>query len=248
MITCLIVDDESKGRENLSNLIAQHCTHLSLQATASGVNDAVNKMHLYKPQLLFLDIEMPDGNGFDVLKRCTDLQFEVIFVTAYDTYALNAIQFSAIDYVLKPINTIHLVDAVQKATKHIALHTENIRLKNLLLNTSQQNQNKRIALPFVDSIEFVEVKNIIRLEADGSYTRFYIINRSHLMVSGSLKEYDEMLTPFGFIRTHQAHLVNRDYIKSFIKSDGGYLSLIDKSTVPISRLRKAEVVQFLRGE
>jgi len=246
MITCLIIDDEENGRANLSSLVKKICPQLQIAGMAESVKRAVDLIHTLQPQLLLLDIEMKDGTGFDVLRQCADIPLEVIFVTAYDQYGLHAIKFSAIDYILKPIDEKLLVAAIEKAINQIELKQENIRLRNLVHNTSQSNGNKRIALPFVDSIEFVEVKQIIRLEAEGSYTRFVTMDNK-LLVSGSLKEYDEMLSPHGFIRTHQAHLVNPEFIKSLIKSDGGYLLMRNGDSVPISRLRKAEILKVLKG-
>lgn len=246
MISCLIIDDEEKGRNNLNAIVRSNCPELNVLAQAKSVSEAVKLIHELKPQLLFLDIQMNDGTGFDVLSKCQDETFEVIFVTAFNQYGIHAIKFSAIDYLLKPIDKAQLVIAVNKASEQINLRTENQRLKNLLQNRNLNDQNKRIALPFVDSIEFVEVKDIIRLEADGSYTIFRFTNGEKLLVSGSLKEYDEMLSAYGFIRTHQAHLVNPAYIKSMIKSDGGYLKLKNDETVPISRLRKVDVLKNLK--
>lgn len=247
MVTALIIDDEEIGRKNLASLLQRHCPRVEPLGMAAGVESAVGLVHKLRPQLLFLDIEMKDGTGFDVLMRCTDVPCEVIFVTAYDQYGLHAIKFSAIDYILKPIDDALLVKAVDRAINRIELKSENERLRNLLRNTSQNNPHKRIALPFVDTIEFVGVKSIIRLEADGGYTRFVIHNSKELLVSGSLKEYDEMLSPYGFLRTHQAHLVNPDYVKSIVKADGGGLCLSNGESVPISRLRKADIVKTLKG-
>ena len=247
MIRCIIIDDEEDGRANLARLIEVNCPELEIAGTAVSVDSAVKVINELTPQLLFLDIEMKDGTGFDVLRRYTNLQFEVIFVTAHSQYGVDAIKFSAIDYILKPIDEENLVEAVRKAKTQIELKNENRRLHNLLRNVDRSNTNKRIALPFVDSIEFVEVKNIIRLEADGSYTRFFTAESDNLLVSGNLKEYSEMLTAHGFIRTHQAHLVNPEFIKSLVKSDGGYLLMKNGDSVPISRLRKAEIINKLKG-
>ncbi len=203
-------------------------------------------IHQHQPNLIFLDIEMPDGTGFDLLEKCSYSSGEVIFITAHHQYGLNAIKFSAIDYILKPIDEVMLMKAVSKAKQQIELKQENLRLKNLLNNVSLPQASKRIALPFVDKIEFVEVKDIIRLEAEGSYTKFYTTVNSPLIVSKSLKEYDDMLSASGFIRTHQAHLVNPDFIQSLIKSDGGYLSMKNGDSVPISRLRKNEIIKVLK--
>lgn len=247
MISCLIVDDEENGRKNIVGLVKDNCPDLVIAGEAGSVQEAVEMIGRIHPQLLFLDIEMKDGTGFDVLSHCRDISLEVIFVTAYNQYGINAIKFSAIDYILKPINTDQFTMAVEKAIRQIELKNENDRLRNLLFNVTQTKGNQRIALPFVDTIEFVEVHNIVRLEADGSYTHFHLSNSEEYLVSGSLKEFDELLSVHGFIRTHQAHLVNPQYIKSLVKTDGGYLLLQNGASVPISRLRKSEVIQMLKG-
>lgn len=247
MTQCIIIDDEADGRANLERLLRLYCNDIEIIATADSVNSAVEAINNLHPQLIFLDIEMKDGTGFDVLHQCTNLQFEVIFVTAHSQYGIDAIKFSAIDYILKPIDETILIKAVNKAKRQIDLKNENNRLHNLLRNIERSNSNKKIALPFVDSIEFVEIKNIIRLEADGSYTRFYTTDRDTLLVSGNLKEFSEMLSDYGFIRTHQAHLVNPAFIKTLKKSDGGYLLMNNGDTVPISRLRKSDILKALKG-
>ena len=247
MISCLIVDDEENGRKNIEGLIKENSPDLIIAGQARSVSEAVQRIKACRPQLLFLDIEMTDGTGFDVLAQCNDIQLEVIFVTAYNQYGLNAIKFSAIDYILTPIDTRQFCMAVEKAVRQIEMKSENMRLRNLLYNVGQTKGNQRIALPFTDTIEFVEVRNIIRLEAEGSYTRFFLSGNESYLVSGSLKEFDEILSVHGFIRTHQAHLVNPNYIKSMVKTDGGYLLLQNGVNIPVSRLRKSEVIQQLKG-
>ncbi len=245
MVSAVIIDDEKSGRTHLATLVNQFCSEIEIAGMADGVESGLQLLKESPPQLLFLDIEMNDGTGFDLLEKYGRISFEVIFVTAYNQYGVHAIKFSAIDYILKPIDERVLMKAVDKAAKQIELKNENIRLKNLLQNVSLGNQNKRIALPFVDHIDFVEVNKIIRLEAEGSYTRL-IVGDDVFLVSKNLKEYEEMLSLHGFIRTHQAHLVNPAYIKSLVKSDGGYLLLVNGDTVPISRLRKNEVISLLK--
>lgn len=248
MINCLIIDDEIHGRNNLKKLIETNCPNVNISGCAENISEGIKLINEQEPQLLFLDIEMPDGKGFDLLQKCENLSFEVIFVTAYDHYAINAIKFSAIDYILKPIDELQLIKAVNKALHQIELKAENKRLRNLVANQSLQQQNQRIALPFVDAIEFIEVKHIIHLEAEGSYTKFHLSDGIQHLVSGSLKEFEEMLRSHLFIRTHQAHLVNSDYIKSFVKTDGGYLKLNTGEMVPVSRLRKNDVLSKLKGK
>ncbi len=245
MIDCLIIDDESCGRENLKSTVIKHFPDLRILGLATGVLDAIDKIATLKPQLIFLDIEMNDGTGFDVIEKCSFTQFEVIFVTAYDNYGLHALRCSAIDYILKPIDLERLRTSIAKAVESISLKEENIRLRNLIQNRNLNDQSKRIALTFVDSIEFVEIKDIIHLQADGSYTQIFTAQQKHT-VSGSLKEYVEMLEPYGFLRPHQAHLVNPHYIASFVKTDGGYLRLKDQTNIPVSRLKKTEIIYALK--
>lgn len=246
-IYSLIIDDESGNRENLRRMLNLHCPQIIVQGECSSVKEARECISTLSPQLLFLDICMADGTGFDLLESLAGLSVEVIFITAFDQYAIQAIRFSALDYLLKPIDTKELINAVGKAVQIIKTKQLNHRMQNLLQNSLRLDKKKRLALSVADKIEFIEISDIIRCEADNNYTTFYLKSGDKLIVSRTLKEYDELLTPYNFLRVHQSHLINLDEIKSFIKNDGGYLVMNDGSSVSISRQRRNEVMEILRA-
>ena len=228
-------------------MIASYCPQANVIAQCSSATEARKIIIEQCPDLVFLDIEMPGGNGFSLLESLPDIRFEVIFVTAYDNYGIKAIKFSALDYILKPIDTNDLIKSVEKASQKIAENIENLRMRNLLQNTKRKPSDKTIALAMNDRIEFVEVSSIVRCESDSNYTTFCLKNGEKLLVSRTLKEYDELLAPYGFLRVHQSHLINLNEIKSFIKSDGGYIRMKDGATVAISRQRRETVMKALHG-
>lgn len=245
-IFTLIVDDEPGNRENLRRMLEKHCPHLVLLGECASVKEARDAIVQKQPDLIFLDIRMGDGTGFTLLESLGDFSPEVIFVTAYDEYAIQAIRFSALDYLLKPIDTQELIRAVQKASRVIAHKQQNLRMQNLLQNALRPDKKKKIALAVSDKIEFVEISDIIRCEADSNYTTFYLKQGKKLLVSKTLKEYDELLTPYNFLRVHQSHLINIDEIKSLVKTDGGYILMNDGSSVSISRQRRNYVMEMLK--
>ena len=230
-ITAAIVDDEQGNRENLLRMIGNHCPQIRISAICSSVTEARTVLPEAKPDILFLDIRLGDDTGF---------------VTAYDSYAIQAIRFSALDYLLKPINPEELTHAVDKAVHIVLRKQENRRMQNLLHNTQALDKQKKIALSVADKIEFVEIGSIIRCESESNYTTFYLKSGEKLIVSKTLKEFDELLAPYHFLRVHQSHLINLDEIKSFIKSDGGYIRMKDGASVSISRQRRNYVMEVLK--
>ena len=246
MIKSIIVEDEAQNRENLVRLIAAYCPQVEVMAQCVSVAEARAAIIERHPDLVFLDIEMPGGNGFALLESLPDVYFEVIFVTAYDKYGIQAIKFSALDYILKPIDPDELRNAVEKASQKIARKEENLRMQNLLQNVQREPSNRVIALSLAESIEFVPVQSIVRCESDSNYTTFYLKSGERLIVSRTLKEFDELLSPHGFLRVHQSHLININEIKSFVKSNGGYIRMKDGATVSISRQRREIVMKALR--
>ena len=187
-----------------------------------------------------------DDTGFSLLESLPDIPFEVIFVTAYDSYAIQAIRFSALDYLLKPIDPEELTHAVDKAVQVVLRKQENKRMQNLLQNKRALDKQKKIALSVADKIEFVEIGSIVRCESESNYTTFYLKSGEKLIVSKTLKEFDDLLTPYNFLRVHQSHLINLEEIKSFIKSDGGYIRMKDGSSISISRQRRNYVMEVLK--
>ncbi len=245
-INSIIIDDEANNRENLLNILEKYCPSINVVAVCSNAFEGYQKITELQPDLVFLDIEMPGTDGFSMLESLSDLNFEVIFVTAFSNYAIKAIKFSALDYIVKPIDTMELLKAIDKAVQKKKEKFENKRMINLIENQSKEGNRKILALPLSDKIEFVEVSNIIRCQADGNYTIFYLKNGEKLLISKTLKEYDELLTPFNFMRVHQSHLLNLDEIKSFVKIDGGYILMKDGSNITISRQRREIVLQALK--
>lgn len=245
IIKSIIIDDEKPGRENLSGLLQQYCPGVIVVAQAASVDEAIVLIRQLKPDLVFLDIEMPGKNGFQLLEHFNNFPFEVIFVTAHGNYAIRAIRFSASDYILKPININELIAAVDKVDIRIRQKEENHRLKQLFLNL-QQPQNARIGLPTADRIEYAEVKTIIRCEGEGNYTHIWFVGKKHLFVAKTLVEFEDLLSSFNFVRIHKAHLVNLLHVVAYIKTDGGMLQLTNGEKIAISRRRKDFVLEKLK--
>jgi two-component system, LytTR family, response regulator len=245
-IKAVIIDDEENNILNLQSLLKQYCPELIVVATARHATSGVQNIMQHKPDIVFLDIEMPDQNGFDLLRSLPEHNFEIVFVTAHQQYGIQAVKFAAIDYLLKPINIDELKMAVAKAVRKRVQRKNNIQLENLMLLLKQQPKAEhRIALPTAKETRLAKTDEIIRCESLNNYTNFYFANGEKLMVSKPIYEYEELLQDYQFIRCHQSHLVNKKYIKSWVKEDGGYLLLEDKTQVPISRQKKEAIKNLL---
>ena len=246
MIRAVIIDDEPINTTNLQQLLLKNCPVVKIVAIAYNAEDGKKIILENDPDLVFLDIEMPGKNGFELLQSLPDYSFEVIFVTAYDNFGIQAVKFAAIDYLLKPINVEELKIAVKKVVDRNLKKKNNDQLENLLSILKQhQNINEhRIALPTAQEIRFVNPKDIIRCESSNNYTTFYLSNEEKLLISKPIYLYEELLKDYGFIRCHQSHLVNKKFIKSFIKEDGGHLLLENNIQLPISKQKK-ELVREL---
>lgn len=250
MITAILVDDEPINNSNLKALLVRHCQHIEVIATANAADQARTQILALKPDVVFLDIEMPGKNGFELLKSIENPQFAVVFVTAYDAYGIAAIKFSALDYLLKPINIQELKHTAAKVVQSVSAKKQNERLENLLqlLEKKQPDESQKIALPTQKETYLVQVKDIVRCESSNNYTTFYLTSGIAHVISKPLYEYDEWLTPYGFIRCHQSHLVNKKHINSILNEDSGYL-IVEFTTkkIPISKQRKAQVVTLLKA-
>ena len=247
-IRSIIIDDEPNNIENLQILLNQYCHEINIVTTAIDASSGIEAIKAYQPDLVFLDIQMPGGSGFDLLKGFANINFEIIFITAYDQYGIQAIKFSALDYLLKPINIDELKLAVEKARQKIIAKQKDYNIVNLLEYIKSGNKEiPKIALPTLQEIMYVRVDNIIRCEASNNYTLFYLQNGEKVLVCKTLKEFAELLTPHNFIRTHQSHLVNLHFVKSFLREDGGTLFLTDQTKVPISRQNRDMVKEKLNN-
>ncbi|RZK51898.1 MAG: response regulator transcription factor [Pedobacter sp.] len=232
----ILIDDEKSNLENLAGLLARYCPDLKLIGMVSNVDDGLTLIDLHQPDLLFLDIQMGKSSGFDLLAQITNPSFEVIFVTAYDQYGIQAVKFAALDYLLKPINTNELINAVAKAEIRVKSKKQNVQLSFLLQQIkAPETYAQKIALPQQNEIRYVTVTDIIRCEADNNYTFFYLINGDRILVSRPLKEYSDLLKPNGFLRTHQSHLINPNFVKSWLKEDGGMLLMKNNDKVAVSK-------------
>ena len=243
---CIIVDDELKAREILCAILEEHCPSMTVVAQASNIEEAENLLNNHQIDVLFLDVEMPGGTGFDLLEKVKSIDFEVIFTTAYDQYAIKAIKFSAIDYLLKPLQVDELKDALSRVTEKRngvdALSKDN--LLALLENVKPRNK-KKIAIAEGKGMVILSIDQIVRCEADKNYTNIFLQNGQHILSSKNLKEYEDMLRDETFYRVHQSHLINLNFIEKLTKEDGAYLILKDGSQIEVSRRRKSELMDRL---
>ncbi len=246
MIKAIIVDDEEKSRVTLKNLVTLYCPNVVVLELCDSVSSAILAIDKEMPDLVFLDIEMPFHNGFTLLEKIKNPTFEVIFTTAYDHYAIKAIKFSAMDYLLKPIDSDELKSAVNKiefsrTTSARALPDFEVLLSNLKI----KGNNAKIALPTFDGLQMVSINEIIKCSADESYTHIALTNNTKITVSRILKEYEELLSDFNFLRVHNSCLINLAHVSKYIKGDGGYVVMSDGSSVEVSRRKKNELINKL---
>ncbi len=242
--TAILVDDLPAALKLLENDIQQKHPSISIIGKAAGVVEAAKLLRKQQPDILFLDIMLGDGTGFDVLEIFPNLRSKIIFVTASDEFAIRAFKFAAIDYVLKPYSEEILPQAIEKAKQHIQPDSEQLNVLKDSISAPNQRP-KKISLHTLDKIVVVDLDDIVRCESDNNYTQFFFQDGSKILVTKTLKSFSDMLKNYQFLRVHQSHLVNIKYVKAFIKSDGGYLILKNKNTVPVSVRKRAEVIEAL---
>lgn len=243
MYTALLVDDMPAALKMLQKDLESY-KEIEVIGTANGVVEAAKLLQKYTPDFLFLDIMLGDGTGFDILEIVPNLASKIIFVTASDAHAIRAFKFAAIDYLLKPYSLDSLDEAIKKAKAQIIPDAERLSILKTYVD-SADSKPKRISLHTLDQISVINIDDIIRCQSDNNYTHFYLVNDTKILVTKTLKYYADMLQDSGFLRVHQRHLVNLNFVKAFIKSDGGYLQLQNKDTVPVSVRKRAEVVDAL---
>jgi len=242
--TAIVVDDIPEALQMLSNDIEKHHPEITLIGKANSVISAAKLLQKNHPDILFLDIMLGDGTGFDILEIVPKLKSKIIFVTASDEYAIKAFKFAAIDYILKPYSNEDLANAIKKAKEQIQPNKEQLSvLQDSIKNPRSTSQ--KISLHTSEKIIVVQISEILRCKSDNNYTTFYLENGQRILVSKTLKYYADMLKEHQFIRVHQSHLINIKYIKEFIKSDGGYLILKDKTNIPVSVRKRNEVMEIL---
>ena len=242
----LLIDDEQPNLDNLKALLSAYCPQIEVCATALNAEEGKTLLHQHCPDLVFLDIQMPDQSGFDLLRSLPVCDFEVVIVTAYDQYAIQAMRFAAVDYLLKPIDIVELQAAVDRAIKQRRSKVQNSQLENLLQLLTSQHEEPRIALATTRETRLVKVGEIVRCESSNNYTTFFLGDGEALLVCKPIFEYEELLREYGFLRCHQSHLVNNKWIKSWKKEYGDFLRLRDGTEVPISRGKKEAIKQALK--
>jgi two-component system LytT family response regulator len=242
----LVIDNETNIREGLIELIGNFCEGVSEIHEADGVTSGLKKIETLNPDVVFLDVELDDGTGMDLLSKLLEINFHLIFITAHNKYAIDAFKFSAIDFLLKPIAPDELIIAFEKVkekqkNKHLSNQLQ-VMQESLHKITSKE---KKIVLKDSSSIYFINVNDIVRCESSGQYTEFYIEGAKRIVISKSLKEYEELLEPYGFIRPHHSHLININKILRFDKVDGGSLIMETLEEIPVSHRKKTQILQIL---
>jgi two-component system, LytTR family, response regulator len=249
MLKAVIVEDEPISREILAGYLQRYCPDVNLVAQADTVKSGIAAIQKHKPDILFLDVEMPKGNGFDLLEQLDDIDFETVFVTAYGNYAMKALNYSAAYYILKPVSIEELVAAVDKIKANHQKNQGSLHTKILLENIqSTHRQNHKIVLPLLDGFEVVCIKDIVHCIANDNFTDFHLLDKSKKMICRSLKFYEDLLSESGFMRVHKSHLINLDHIVKYTKGKGGQLTMADGSVIDVSPNKKEELLQkFEKG-
>lgn len=246
MLRAIVIDDIEKIRKENIALIKASCPTISIIGQADSVDSGIKLIKQLDPDLVFLDVEMPDGTGFDLLQKLGPISFKVIFITGYEDFAIRAFRFSAIDYLLKPLDKKELIEAVKKAEESIGKEIFDLKLNNLFANLERPKNLQKLILKTSDKIYSVNIQDVVNCESDKNYTTFHFVNAPKLVVSVNLKEYETILSPHNFFRTHKSHLINMAYFDHFIKSEGGNTIVMkNKSAIPLSVRKKEEFMVLL---
>jgi len=244
MLRTLIIDDEAHFRETIGNMLKLHCPNAKLIGQADGVKSGVEAIKKYHPDLILLDIKMKDGTGFDLLEKIDNIDFKVIFITAYDQYAIKAFKFSALDYLLKPVESVELKEAIDNADK-INQKEVTTQLNTLANNLRTNDQTKKkIILKTFNNVYLVKVKEIVYIESDGRYSTLFLESGENVIVSFTLKHYQEMLIDYGFFRVHKSYLINLNHIRRFEKAEGGHVILTNDAKVPVASRKRDQLMEM----
>jgi len=246
MLTAIIIDDEQKGRLALKQKLQDYCPEVQLAGEAANGEEGLILIEKTHPQIIFLDIEMPRMNGFEMLHNLKSKNFHLVFTTAYDQYAIKAIKYAAFDYLLKPVDIEELRSVIKRIMQQ-PVHTNTIhRLEVLEENFHPRNSLSKIAIPTLEGLLFYNTSDIVHLEAQSNYTLLYFINHPKLVASRTLKEFEDILPPDIFFRTHHSHIINLNYIKRYIKGDGGQIEMQNGNYVDVARRKKDEFLKTIR--
>jgi two-component system, LytTR family, response regulator len=245
MLTAIIIDDELKGRIALKQKLMDYCPQVQLCGEASSGEDGLVLIEKCQPQIVFLDIEMPRMNGFEMLHHVPQKDFHLIFTTAYDQYAIKAIKYAAFDYLLKPVDIEELQTAIRKAEQQVQQGSTVEKLETLQHNLQNKYHLNKIAIPTLDGLLFYNIADIIHLEAQSNYTTIHFTGNTKLLASRTLKDFEELLPPDIFFRPHHSHIINLQFIKRYIKGDGGQIELQNGHYVDVARRKKEEFLKVV---
>ena len=252
MIKAVLIDDDKNLREGMKGLLARFAPSIQIIGEADSVVTGIEVMDALDPQVVFLDIQLTDGTGFDILEKLAErnktIKSNVVFITAHEQYAIKAFRFSALDFLLKPVDPEELQKVIEKIETVLEKKSDYSHIDLLLENIRKNVDNfKRIALSTSDGIHLFDITDIIRCESTDNYTKFYIRNNKPVLISKTLKEYEELLKEHNFERIHQSHLINLSYLKSYIRKDGGYVVMKDESRLPISQRKRERLQEILKS-
>ncbi len=244
-LKAILIDDELSSLQNLQQKLVEFCPDLQIVASAQKPEEAIILIRQHKPDVIFLDIEMPRMNGFRMLDELGEYDFDIVFTTAYNHYAVDAIRISAFDYLTKPVAIKDLQNTVERLTKHRSLHTKD---KMELLRASLQSvksQEEKIAIPTSEGLEFIPIKNIVHIESSSNYSRIFFVDGKNMLVTRLLGEFEEMLQPYHFYRVHNSHIINLSYIKKYIRGEGGQVVMQNGDTIDVARRKKEEFLKII---
>lgn len=245
MIKILIVEDEKPILDTINTIVKDYCKDVEVIGTATNIAYAEKLINKSNPDLVLLDINLPDGTSFDLLQQLSHIDFKIIFITAFEEFAMKAIKLSALDYLIKPVDPMELIEAINKAKETIQKTNNDLKLNALLSNVNNLSEKpKKIILKTAESIYLIDVQDIVHCESDGSYTRFYINDGKKIFISKVLKDFEDLLEDCGFMRIHKSHIINLNYIDRFDKHEGGYVILKDQSPIPVSFRKKDKLMQM----
>jgi two-component system LytT family response regulator len=248
MLNAILIDDEKSSLQSLKLDLEEYCPEVKVVATCQSAALGIQAIAQYQPDLVFLDIEMPRMNGFELLQSLSEITFDVIFVTAYDQFAVRAFQFNAIDYILKPILRSQLIQAVQKVLDRKQHKFSRPKLDALINNVQLQSHQtiENIALPSSEGYEFVPVNEITHLQGESNYTWVFVQSQKKYLISKTMKEMEAMIPFPQFFRPHKSHIVNLNHVSKYVRGRGGYLVLKDHTQIPVSRAQKDELMRVLK--
>jgi len=245
-LTAVLIDDESSSRNSLRQKLVTHCPDITIVAECESGEDGIKAIQTNDPDIVFLDVEMPRMNGFVMLQQLEQRSFELIFTTAYDHYAISAIRFSALDYLVKPIEIKTLKEAVERAKEKIQTDLPNQRIETLLHNLiDEKNVHNRIAIPSLEGLQFIEITDIIYLEAESNYSFIYLQNATRITVSKTLKDFEELLPSHTFIRIHHSYIINKNHVRKYLKGEGGQVLMSNGKLLDVARRKKEDFMKAI---